>query len=292
MRNRLLVGLMLRMSAALAVFVMGSGPVAGQERGGGRAARPADPVLNVPRTPDGKPDLRGVWYPGGDPAPTLTHTNIIEAHAGGFGLSAGKSLIVDPSTGIIPYQPWALAERDRRRRPESAYEDPVGHCEFYSIARLHNFPLTIVYSGNNIVLFANQHMTRSIPMDRREHLPGGIRLWMGDPIGRWDGDALVIDTTNFNGKTWLALGGDFHGADAHIAERFTMSDANTLNWQAAISDPKVYTRPWTMTAAVPFLRARDEEEWEEDSCHEGNVDLVHLKNVRDQSLKTGATDAQ
>jgi hypothetical protein len=241
----------------------------------------------VPRTRDGKPDLRGTWYPGGTPTPTLTHTNIIEAHAGGFGLTAGRSLIVDPPDGFIPYQPWAKAERDRRRRPENAYEDPVGHCEFYSIARVHSFPLTIVYSGRNIVLFQNAHSTRSIPLDRRQHLADGIRLWLGDPIGRWEGDTLVVDVTNFNGKTWLGLGGDFHGADAHIVERFTMSDADTINWQATITDPKVFTRPWTMVAALPYKRARlaaDDELGEEDSCHEGNVDLVHLKNMRDQTL--------
>lgn len=290
MRNRLLVGLLLAMSAALAVFVIGSVPAVGQEGRGNRQVPPAGPV---PRTPDGKPDLRGRWGPGGTGG--LAHTNIIEEHSGGFGLLAGKSLIVDPPDGIIPYQPWALAERDRRRRPESAYEDPVGHCEYYGMARIHSFGFNIVYSGNNIVIFHTQHITRTIPMDRRQHLPDGIRLWMGDSIGRWDGDTLVVDTTNFNGKTWMGLGGDFHGPDAHIVERFTMSDANTINWQMTITNPKVFTRPWTMTSANPFRRSipdPDDEMGDDDSCHEGNADLVHLKNVRDQSLKAGVTNAQ
>lgn len=288
MKNRLLISLLLAMSAALAVFVMASGPVAGQQRGGGRGAATAGPV---PRTPDGKPDLRGRWNVGG----ALTHTNIIEAHPGGFGLQEGKSLIIDPADGVIPYQPWALAERNRRRQDESAYEDPVGHCEYYGMARIHSFAFSVVYFGNNIVIFHTQHITRSIPMDRRQHLPDAIRLWMGDSIGRWDGDTLVVDTTNFNGKTWMGLGGDFHGPDAHIVERFTMSDANTINWQMTITNPKVFTRPWTMTSANPFRRGipdPDDEMGDDDSCHEGNADLVHLKNVRDQSLKAGATVAQ
>ena len=225
----------------------------------------------------------------------LTHTNIIEEHPGGFGLTAGQSLIIDPPDGIIPYQPLALAERDRRRRPENAYEDPVGHCEFQGLARLHNFGFTIVYSGNNIIIFAFQHITRSIPMDRRQHLPDGIRLWMGDSIGRWDGDTLVVDTTNLNDKTWMGLGGDFHGGDAHAVERFAMIDSDTINWQMTITNPKVFARPWTMTSGRPFKRNTDPEDddlGEEDSCHEGNADLVHLKNVRDQALKAGATDAQ
>jgi hypothetical protein len=271
----------------MAAFLAAAVPAAAQGRRGGRPEPPAGPV---PRTVDGKPDLRGRWNPGGTGG--LAHTNIIEAHSGGFGLLAGKSLIIDPADGIIPYQPWALAERDRRRRPENAYEDPVGHCEFYGVARLHSFALTITSSGNDIIMFPNQHITRSIPMDRREHLPEGIRLWMGDAIGRWEGDTLVVDTTNFNGKTWMGLGGDFHGADAHIVERYTMSDANTLNWQMTITNPKVFTRPWTMTSAAPWRRAKpdpDDEMGDDDSCHEGNADLVHLKNLRDHALKAAGT---
>lgn len=81
------------------------------------------------------------------------------------------------------------------------------------------------------------------------------------------------------------LGGDFHGANAHIVERFTMVDSNTINWQMTITDPQVFTRPWTMTSAAPMRRvnAADlDDDFGEDSCHEGNVDLVHLQNVYDK----------
>lgn len=287
MRKRLLVALLLAMSAAVAVIVMGKVSATAQ---GGRGNVPQAPARPVPRTPDGKPDLRGRWNVGG----ALTHTNIVEAHPGGFGVQEGKSLIIDPPDGVIPYQPWALEERNRRRKDESAYEDPVGHCEYYGMARIHSFAFSVVYSGNNIVIFHTQHITRSIPMDRRQHLPDGIRQWMGDSIGRWDGDTLVVDTTNFNDKTWMGLGGDFHGPDAHIAERFTMTDSNTINWQMTITNPKVFTRPWTMTSANPFRRGMpDPEMGDDDSCHEGNVYLVHIKNVRDQARKAaGKTSSQ
>ena len=146
-----------------------------------------------------------------------------------------------------------------------------------------------MYSDGNVIINHTQHITRVIAMNRREHLPQGIRLWLGDPIGRWEGDTLVVDTTNLNGKGRMALGGDFYSADAHLVERFAMVDANTYNWTLTITDPKVFTRPWTMTSAVPMTRERQGGESfdTEDTCHEGNVDLVHLKNVYDQSHGSG-----
>jgi hypothetical protein len=124
--------------------------------------------------------------------------------------------------------------------------------------------------------------------------PASIRLWNGDPIGRWEGDTLVIDTTNFNGRTRMALGGDFYSANAHIVERYTMADSNTINWTMTVDDPTVFTRPWTFTTAAPMIRQVDgsndwnralrllDPAWEHD-CHEGNVVLRHMRNVYEQT---------
>ena len=162
--------------------------------------------------------------------------------------------------------------------------DPVGHCEFYDIGRLHPFAWEVLYAGNTVIINANQHITRVIDMNRRTHLPEGIRLWLGDPIGRWDGDTLVVETTNFNDKTRMGIGGDFHGPEAVTVERFTMVDANTINWTMTITNPKVFTRPWTMTSGKPVTREAQDMNFDgEDTCHEGNVDLVHLKNIYDQA---------
>ena len=109
----------------------------------------------------------------------LTHTVILEDHTRGSGLSGGKSLIIDPADGVIPYQPLALVERDRRREDINAYEDPVGHCEFYDIGRLHSFAQRFMYSGSNIVIAAQEQIVRIIDMDRKQHLPASIRLWLG-----------------------------------------------------------------------------------------------------------------
>jgi hypothetical protein len=218
----------------------------------------------------------------------LTHTNVIEEHAGGFGILAGHSLITDPPNGIIPYQPWALEERDRRRESDNGYEDPASHCEAYGMARLHQFNMLIAYSGDFIVMNGGNPapVWRLIDMTRKEHLPSGIRLWMGDPIARWEDDTLVVETTNFNGRTWMGFG-DFHGRDAVLVERFTMKDSNTINWTMTVTNPKVFTRPWTMTSAAPMTRGRLPDLDDEDGCNEGNVPLVHLKNVYEKAYGPG-----
>jgi hypothetical protein len=108
---------------------------------------------------------------------------------------------------------------------------------------------------------------------------------MMDSIAHWDGDTLVVDSANFIGKGWFALGGDFMTEEGRMVERFSMSDANTLNWTATITDPKAYTRPWTMTSAEPFKRGAPAGEALEDTCHEGNADLAHLKANYDAAHK-------
>lgn len=237
----------------------------------------------VPRTRDGKPDLRGRWLRSQDGIGRAT--NILEEHAGGFGIQAGKSLIIDPPNGIFPYQAWALEERNRRRRPENAYEDPEGKCMLSGMPRIMNFDFEIVHFPEYVVIFYDYiNTTRIIPLDGRPHVPDPIRLFMSDARGRWENDVLVVDTTNFNGKTWMGLGGDFTTRDTHMVERFRMLDANRLSWEATVSDPKAFTRPWTVRYG-PFTRA-PEEEGLEDTCHEGNADLVHLKNIYDAAHKS------
>jgi hypothetical protein len=282
----------LSIAAAVVLFVVTSMPLAGQQgRGGGGAAaqggrggaNEAAPAGPIPRRPDGKPDLSGNW--SGRAPEGGTSTVILENHPGGFGITAGHSLIIDPTDEKIPYQPWALVERDRRRDDANGYEDPVGHCEFYDIGRIHSFDQEIMYSGDFIIFNVQQHITRVFDMRRREHLPAAIRLWDGDPVARWEGDTLVVDSTNFNGRTRMALGGDFYSPNAHIVERWTMPNSNTIRWTMTIDDPAVFTRPWTMTSAVPMQRLRGPatDFDDEDTCHEGNVDLAHLRNTYEQA---------
>ena len=258
-------------------------PANSGEQFGPRSSPPLNLPGPVPRTADSKPDLRGAWN-----SPPLFNSHILEEHLGGFGIQPGRSVVVDPPNGIIPYQPWALAQRNENRRSENAYLDNEGRCIISGLPRVMLFSFEMQYSANNIVMFFGYgHITRVIHMDRRTHIPDNIRLWMGDSVGWWEGDTLVVDTANFNGKAWFVLGGDFSTDALHIVERFTMSDANTMQWQATLTDPKAYTRPWTMQWNRPYRRGAIQE-IENDECQEGNDVLAHLKNNYDLARKQPA----
>jgi hypothetical protein len=253
-----------------------------QETGPGGTRRAT--LASMPRTPDGKPDLRGAWNAG-----PLFSSNILEEHPPGFGIQGGRSVVIDPPDGKIPYQPWALAQRDEHRKPENAYLDNEGRCILSGMPRIMLFSFEVAYAGNDILLiFDYVHATRTIHMDRRTHLPSDVKLWFGDSVGYWEGDTLVVETKNLNGKFWFALGGDFATDQLTIVERFSLSDPNTLQWQATITDPKAFTRPWTWKWNQPYVRGEVEEILDDD-CHEGNVDLKHLKATYDQARAAAAT---
>ena len=245
---------------------------------GQNAAPAAKPKAGpVPRMRDGKPDMQGFW----ETEPRLQISAAIEEHGNAFGIRASPR-VIDTPDGKIPYQPWALAERDRRRREGNAYEDPEGKCALGGVPHQMYvlFPVVLFLQppGAFVMTFEYVHAYRHVDMTRTKHYPDNIRLWQGDSIGRWDGDVLVIDTTNLNGKPWLELYGDFVGADAHIVERMTMRDSNTIDYTATIDDPKTFTKPWSM--AFSFLRGEYEQLYEEN-CHETNVDLEHMKRLYD-----------
>jgi hypothetical protein len=127
----------------------------------------------------------------------------------------------------------------------------------------------IVQAPNSIVFIWNEyHAYRVVALDGRPHIAPNVKFWMGDGRGRWEGNTLVIDTTNVKGAR-LTYIGDFYTENAHIVERLTFLDANTMNYEATVTDPTVFTRPWTMR--VVQTRRADEEMWE-SACYEGNKD--------------------
>jgi hypothetical protein len=126
---------------------------------------------------------------------------------------------------------------------------------------------------------------RSIPLDGRPFLPDEMRLWQGDSVGKWDGDTLVVETRNLNGKAWLNEVGEIVSHAQQVVERFTPINGNRIHYQATVSDPLVYTRPWTI--AIPLNRQK--EELLEVACHEDNQDLQHLKDVRDEARAKART---
>ena len=107
--------------------------------------------------------------------------------------------------------------------------------------------------GSVVMVGEWNHAYRIIPLDGRPHIPQDIRLWMGDSRGHWESNTLVVDTTNLNGQEWLDMLGTIHSEALHVVERYTITDANRIDYEAVLEDPKVLTRPMKLTYA--FERA-------------------------------------
>jgi hypothetical protein len=201
------------------------------------------------------------------------------------------SLVVDPPDGRVPVTAAAEAKRDYNMAHNAdSYEYmstwdrcitrgvpgdmfPAGYNNSYQILQA---------PGYVVILAEMIHDARVIPLDGRAHLPAGVGQWNGDSRGHWEGNTLVIDTTNFNGKGWIAsnaasgrIKGIPESASAHIVERFTRVDPDTILYEATIDDPNVYTKPWKVS--IPLSRDPEYVIYEY-ACHEGNYAMVDILN--------------
>lgn len=219
-----------------------------------------------PMTADGHPDMEGIWQPR-----TSGAAYSILPHKGGFFLGAeSKTGVVDG--GELPYQPWA-AEKVKELTQHMEL-DPTGHCHYEGIPHANYFAFQFFQTPQFIaVLYENMHARRMIYMDGSPH-PKDYLAWMGDSRGHWEGNTLVVDVTNNNDKSVFDMAGHFHSDALHVVERFAYVDHDTINWEATIDDPKVFTRPWKMR--FPLQRAKADYEMLESGCFEGERDAVHI----------------
>jgi hypothetical protein len=203
----------------------------------------------------------------------------LEEHKGVDLTPPGRGVVIDPPDKKLPYQPWGRAEQRSRDTLMRGYDDPTAHCFAPGIPRAFYTPSPFqIIQTPDYVIFLHERMAwRTVSLNRRTHLPDHMRLWMGDSLGRWEGRTLVVESANFNGKMWLNEVGDVVSHAMRVVERFTPVDANTINYEATVTDPLVYTSPWTI--ALPFRRQKSE--LLEVACLEDNQDLPHLKDVRD-----------
>jgi len=260
---------MVVVSPAMAQGGRGQG---GRGQGGrGQAPQSSKPIR---RMPDGKPDLSGYYSANSGGA-----NYGLERHDRDFLTPGTQGVIVDPPDGKLPYQEWSKAERVQRELPYRGYDDPTAHCFVAGVPRsmYTPSPYQILQPPGYIVILFERMSWRQIPLDGRPHIPDNVRLWQGDSVGHWEGDTLVVDTTNLNGKTWLNEVGEIVSHAEHIVERFTPIDADNITYRATITDPVVYRAPWT----IQINLRRQDDELLEIACHEDNGDLQHLKEVRD-----------
>ena len=225
------------------VFVVATALAVATAQSGGAA--PPSPGGPVARTADGHPDLSGVWWPGSD----LTVRPLAPSPAPASAPAAPAAAPRPRPSFASLYQPWAL----EKAKTLSDKDDPSLHCISAAFGTL-NVSLygmgvvgQIVQTPKFVVMLTETyHGFRLVPTDGRKHrddVPPSLR---GDSVARWDGDTLVVDTTNFTDTNWMAAEGlvSFHSDALHIVERYRRVDANTLEVEATVEDPKVLTGPW------------------------------------------------
>ena len=198
------------------------------------------------------------------------------------------SIVTEPPDGRIPALTPAAAEisrrrLDRQRRFENAEDLGLqDRCLAFLTAGPPMLPYSynsnyqIIQTKDTVLIHAEMiHDTRIVYLDGRSHPPASVRQWLGDSIGRWEGDTLVVDTTNFpDGSGYYGdAGGNFAwDTNLHLVERFSLFDADTLLYRFEVDDPSAYSRPWkgelTMT--------RSDERIYEYACHEANYSLTNM----------------
>jgi hypothetical protein len=195
----------------------------------------------APRAGDGKADIQGIWQAWN------TAQYSLEAHNAATGIHAGKSFVVDPADGLIPYTPEGRAKQEANFNNREKL-DPVNHCYMTGIPRFtyNGFPFQIVQTAKYIQMLSEYaHMVRTIYMEKQTHY-GDLEFWNGDSRGHWEGDTLVIDVADFNGDTWFDMSGNHHSNKLKVLERYTRTGPDVMMYQATMTDPETFTRPWTI----------------------------------------------
>jgi hypothetical protein len=259
------------------------------------------------KTPDGQPDLQGIWLnfdatpfetpvartaPPPAAAGSTAATNVGPASEfadHNHQVSARRrSMVVDPPDGRVPVMKWAEDKRDfdLEHLPDAPeHETPWvrcitrGHPAGMFPAGYNNAYQIMQIPGYVVFVFEMIHETRIVPIDGRPALGATIQQWNGEPRGRWEGNTLVVESTNYNSKGSIAssaatgrIRGIPQSASMKVTERFTRVDEKTIDYTVTIDDPKVYTKPWTV--ALP-LNLDNSYEMFEYSCQEGNYAMAN-----------------
>jgi hypothetical protein len=208
------------------------------------AQAPANmPPYTPPKLANGQPDISGIWQVLNTAAWDL------QDHGASLGVPAGRSVVVDNE---IPYKPEALAKK-RENEAKRATLDPESKCYLSGVPRITfmPFPFQIVQQTDKVnILYEYNHTIRQIYMNGNPHPPGHIDWWMGDSRGRWEGNTLVVDVVDFGEETWFDRAGNYHSDALHVVERYTPISPYHLRYDVTIEDPKVFSRPWNISAIL------------------------------------------
>ena len=254
------------------------------------------PPYSPPRTPEGVPDLQGVWgSSGGDGLSYLEDHEYVDVTT-----PAQETFVSDPPDGKIPYTAWGQARRNEilaglgRGWPgesdERLYSSPGSYCLYYMPE--FSFEDMEIVQRPGVVIMLGLTGYRVIPTDGRPPIDERAKFWYGNSRGRWEGDTLVVEVTNLNGKGWFDSTGHYYSENTRMIERWRLADADTIDYEVTIEDPTIYARPWkmnfpkrrpgtgtrTMGERIPSAVSADaprmedpyaNENWEV-GCYEGN----------------------
>jgi hypothetical protein len=190
------------------------------------------------------------------------------------------TIIIDPPDGKIPYQPWAAAKLvEFRANADSPTKrehiDPFTRGLPVGAPRVNHMPgeMQILQAPGYVVMtFENNGQYRIIPLDR-PHVGKDIKLYVGDSRGHWEGNTLIVDVSNQNGRTWFDFI-SFLGEGLHVVERWTLVGPDRIDFQATLDDPAMFTQPWTL--AYNFNRNKESIEIWEELYIEAERDVEHI----------------
>ncbi len=228
----------------------GKGPGAFKGKGKGKAFGDGyqPPEGPAPKTSWGVPDLNGVWQ--------RPYTPDMER----------------PTGGKLPYTEWGQKQWDTYDPQHDG--DYTGACLPFGHMRAMNSPdpIQIMLTPDHMAfLYEQNSWFKVFPIDGRAHDPKKVPTWFGDSIGHWDGDTMVVDTTNFNGLTRLDTNGHPHSNKLHLTETFKRTDAGHIAYEVTVDDPMTYTKPWKNTRTFTL---RTDWGIQEYSCEENNKGLI------------------
>ena len=237
------------MIRAIAAVVLGVTVVAGQ----------ATPFVPARLWDKKTADFRGIWQVRGN-----ANENV-------------ERLVVDPPGGKIPYKPEAL-ERQRQNYRNRATADPSLKCYQAGVPRATylSTPLQILQSpGNFAIVYQENHAFRVFHPEGRPHFDA-TDWWMGDTRYRWDGDTLVADVAAMTDLAWLDQSGNFHSTEFHVVERYRMTSGDTLEYEARMEDPVVYSRPWTIRTTLGRVKQAGARIIEDECLEDANGVRHHI----------------
>ena len=209
------------------------------------AAQRGPAPVALPRLADGKPNLQGIWQSDGKPAADVQP--FVEG-------------------GQIPYKPGAEAKK-RENFADRAKSDPLNSCFMPGVPRIMylDHPFQIFQAKDHIAFtFEWSSVFRLIYTTTKVSPHPGIDSWMGDSRGRWEGNTLVVEVIGSNNRTWFDQAGNYHSDKMRVTERYTLTDADTIRYEATITDPEVFSRPWKIS--FPIHRIKNKSRVLEYQC--------------------------